>query len=102
MKATLLGPQATIAYWNWDTKGYEKIEVTDQGEVLAINGSIARSGDEVKIHAHVALGRRDGATVAGHLMRGAVRPTLELFVSDQAVRLSRRKDEETGLWLLSL
>ncbi len=51
--------------------------------MLAINGSIARSGDEVKI-------------------RGAVRPTLELFVSDQAVRLSRRKDEETGLWLLSL
>ncbi len=94
--------EATIAFWNWDTKQYEQIEVADQVEVLAIHGSIAWAEDEVKIHAHVALGRRYGAAIGGHLVRAIVRPTLELFVSDLRTRLTRRKDDETGLWLLNL
>lgn len=92
--------QAVIAYWNWDTKAYEHIEVTEQVEVLALSGSIARAGDEVKIHAHTVLGRRSGATIGGHLIRASVRPTLELFIADHGTRLTRRKDDATGLWLL--
>ena len=94
--------QAVIAYWNWDTKEYEHIEVMEQVEVLALSGSVARSGDEVKIHAHTVLGRRFGATIGGHLIRASVRPTLELFIADHGTRLARRKDEATGLWLLDL
>jgi hypothetical protein len=93
--------QATIAYWNRETKEYEKIEVAEQVEVLALGGSIARSSDDVKIHAHAVLGRRDGSTIGGHLMRGVVFPTLEIFVVDYGARLTRQKDVETGLWLLS-
>jgi predicted DNA-binding protein with PD1-like motif len=92
--------QATIAYWNRETKDYENIEVTEQVEVLALSGSIARSSDDVKIHAHAVLGRRYGSTIGGHLMRGIVFPTLEIFVVDYGARLSRRKDDKTGLWLL--
>jgi predicted DNA-binding protein with PD1-like motif len=94
--------RATIAYWNWDTKQYEQIEVNDQVEVLALNGSLARAGDEVKIHAHVTLGRRHGVTIGGHLFQATVRPAVEIFVIDCRTRLTRRKDDETGLWLLSL
>jgi predicted DNA-binding protein with PD1-like motif len=92
--------QATIAYWNRETKEYENIEVADQVEVLALSGSIARSSDDVKIHAHAVLGRRYGSTIGGHLMRGVVFPTLEIFVVDYGTRLTRRKDVDTGLWLL--
>jgi len=93
--------QATIAYWNRETKAYENIEVAEQVEVLALSGSIARSGDDVKIHAHAVFGRRYGSTIGGHLMRGVVFPTLEIFVVDYGTRLTRRKDDNTGLWLLS-
>lgn len=93
---------ATIAYWNWDTKEYEHIEVSEQVEVLAMNGSIARAGDDPKLHAHVVLGRRDGSTIGGHLIRATVRPTLEIFVFDLGTRLTRRRDDATGLWLLDL
>lgn len=93
---------ATVAYWNWDTKEYEHIEVTEQIEVLSMSGSVARSGHDVKIHAHAVLGRRYGATIGGHLMRGTVRPTLEVFLVDYGTRLARRKDEATGLWLLEM
>jgi len=92
---------ATIAFWNWDTKEYEHIEVGEQVEVLALNGSIARAGDDPKLHAHVILGRRDGSTVGGHLVRGTVRPTLEVFVTDLGMRLARARDVSTGLWLLT-
>ena len=92
--------EATIAYWNWDTKEYEHIEVAEQVEVLALTGNIARSDDEPRIHAHAVLGRRDGATIGGHLLRAIVRPTLEVFMIDYGRRLTRHKDDATGLWLL--
>ncbi len=94
--------EATIAYWNWDTKKYEHIEVPEQVEVLALTGSIARAGNDPKLHAHVVLGRRDGSTIGGHLVRAVVRPTLEVFMVDFGARLTRRKDQATGLWLLDL
>ena len=92
--------QATIAYWNWDTKEYEHIEVADQVEVLSMIGNVSTSADGRRLHAHVTLGRRGGATIGGHLIRATVRPTLEVFFHDAGVRLTRKKDEETGLWLL--
>lgn len=94
--------QATIAYWNRETQEYEHIEVPEQVEVLALSGSIARSGDDVKIHAHAVLGRRYGFTIGGHLMRAVVFPTLEIFVADYGMKLARQRDQETGLWLLHL
>jgi predicted DNA-binding protein with PD1-like motif len=91
---------ATIAYWNWDTKEYEHIEVAEQVEVLTLTGNVARSGNDPRLHAHVVLGRRDGSTIGGHLIRGLVRPTLEVFLIDYGMRLARARDETTGLWLL--
>ena len=94
--------RATVAYWNPLTREYEKIAVDEQVEVLSISGSLATSGDEVKIHAHVTLGKRDGSTVGGHLLRATVYPTLEVFIADLGGRLTRKKDEKTGLMLLAL
>jgi len=92
---------ATIAYWNRETKEYEPIEVAEQVEVLTMTGNVAMGGKERRLHAHVILGRRDGSTVGGHLMKATVRPTLEVFMVDLGMRLTRSRDEATGLWLLS-
>jgi predicted DNA-binding protein with PD1-like motif len=94
--------RATIAYWNKVTLVYEEIAVDEQVEVLSISGSLAMSGDQVKVHAHVTLGRRDGSTIGGHLLRATVYPTLEVFVIDGGARLVREKDSATGLMLLRL
>jgi len=92
---------STIAYWNWDTKEYEPIEVSEQVEVLTMTGNVALAGDERRLHAHVVLGRRDGSTIGGHLMKAVVRPTLEVFMVDLGTRLARTRDKTTGLWLLT-
>jgi predicted DNA-binding protein with PD1-like motif len=93
--------RATVAYWNKETKEYEEIAVDEQVEVLSIAGSLATAGEEIKVHAHVSLGRRDGSAIGGHLLRATVFPTLEVFITDIGARLTREKDPATGLMLLS-
>ena len=55
---------------------------------------------ERKIHAHAVLSRRDGSTIAGHLLEGYVRPTLEITFIEAPETLRRRIDPATGLPLL--
>ncbi len=81
---------------------YEEMATDEQVEVLSISGSLATSGEEIKVHAHVTLGRRDGSAVGGHLLHATVFPTLEVFLSDSGARLVREKDPATGLMLLRL
>jgi len=92
---------STIAYWNRETKEYEPIEVPEQVEVLTMTGNVAMAGTDRRLHAHVILGRRDGSTMGGHLMKAVVHPTLEVFIVDLGMRLARTRDETTGLWLLT-
>jgi len=94
--------RATVAYWNKTTKIYEEIVVDEQVEVLSIAGSLATSGDDIKVHAHVVLGLRDGSAIGGHLLRATVFPTLEVFITDSGARLVRARDEATELMLLKM
>lgn len=95
--------KATIAYWNRSSAAYEKIEIDEQVEVLSMIGDIGRTENgDVKIHAHVVLGRRDCSTIGGHLMSGVVFPTLELFASVYDDELLRKTDKETKLPLLAV
>jgi uncharacterized protein len=91
---------ATIAYWNPVTKKYEKIEVREQVEVLSLTGNIGVDGAETKIHAHVTLGRRDGAAIGGHVLAATVFPTLEMDLVEYDETIVRGTDEETGLSLI--
>ncbi|HWL16665.1 MAG TPA: PPC domain-containing DNA-binding protein [Opitutus sp.] len=85
-----------LAYFDWETKAYSKIPVTEQVEVLVLAGDIAWKDDEPVVHAHVVLGRRDGSTRGGHLLSGLVRPTLEVALTVGG-SLEKRFDPATGL-----
>ena len=93
--------EALLGYFDWERKQYEKIAVDEQVEVLALVGDIAVENDSGKnLHAHVVLGRRDGAACGGHLLRATVRPTLEVILRETPGYLQRRHDPETGLTLI--
>ena len=91
-----------VAYWNRETREYDRIEVEEQVEVLSLVGDIAVEGDETRIHAHAVLGRRDGSTIGGHLLEGTVYPTLEMHLVDYGATLERKKDDETLLSLIEM
>jgi uncharacterized protein len=102
-KLTAIGAfrEAVLLYFDWESKSYEEIPVTEQVEVASLNGDIGvdETGD-VALHVHVVLGRRDGSALAGHLKTGTVRPTREVIVTETPRHLRRVADATTGLTLI--
>ncbi len=93
----------TLGYWRIEAKEYAHINLPEQVEVLSLMGNIVVSGDnppEPKLHAHVVVGRYDGTTRGGHLLRAKVRPTLEVLVIESPKHLQRSYDAGSGLALL--
>jgi predicted DNA-binding protein with PD1-like motif len=95
--------QARLTYFDWETKAYQPIEVSEQVEVASLVGDVAMGPDGTQsVHVHAVLGRRDGAALAGHLEEAYVRPTLEIIVTEMPAHLCKAKDAETGLALIKL
>jgi predicted DNA-binding protein with PD1-like motif len=94
--------EATLGYFDRASKEYRKIPVREQVEVLSLVGDIALDGDAPKLHAHVVLGKSDGAALGGHLLEARVWPTLEVVVTESPRHLRRRMDPASGLALIDL
>lgn len=93
--------EATLAFWDPAERRYHELPVSDQAEVASLIGNVSHAPDgSLKAHAHAVLGGRDGAALAGHLLRGIVHPTLEIHLIESAQPMTRRVDEATGLPLL--
>ena len=93
---------ATLGYFNWDSKEYERISIDEQVEVLSLVGDVALDGDEPKVHAHVVLGLRNGQAMGGHLLEARVRPTLELMLVESPAHLRRVCDPVSGIPLIRI
>jgi len=92
----------TLGYFDWETKGYKKIPVAEQVEVLSLIGDVALNEGVPTVHAHVVVGRSDGSTRGGHLLDGHVRPTLEVILVESPAHLKKRHDPISGLALINL
>jgi predicted DNA-binding protein with PD1-like motif len=92
--------EATLGYFDWQSKDYRKIPVREQVEVLSLVGDVAQQDGEPKVHAHVVLGRFDGSTRGGHLLEGHVRPTLEVMLVESPAHLRKEHDPASGLALI--
>lgn len=68
----------SLGFYDLATGGFDEIPFhADQVEVLSLMGEITRWDDGTpRVHGHVVVGRRDGTTRGGHLLRGVVRPIL--------------------------
>lgn len=90
-----------LGFFDLDAKDYHRISLSEQVEVASFVGDFALHGDEIKLHPHVVVSKRDGTAHGGHLLKGHVRPTLEVLVTASPDYLQRRTDPETGLALLT-
>lgn len=89
-----------LGYFDIEKRDYQKIPLSEQMEVLSFLGDITGGEYGPKVHAHVVLGRRDGSAAGGHLLRGTVRPTLEIVLRESPAHLRRKHDPATGLALI--
>jgi uncharacterized protein len=94
--------EVTLGYFDREQKGYRKIEISQQVEVLSFSGNIIQKDDQSKLHAHIVVGKADGTAHGGHFLGGRVWPTLEVIVTELPEHLRRTQDNETGLALLDL
>ena len=75
--------------------GAERVLAYDEPmEILSLAGTLSPDG----LHLHIALSRRDGSCVGGHLMPGCVvHTTAELVIGElEEVTFRRPVDEATG------
>jgi predicted DNA-binding protein with PD1-like motif len=99
--------ELTVGFFNPEKKHYNKILIREilireQVEVLSFLGDIAAKDGEPQLHAHVVVGKADATAHGGHLIRGVVRPTLEVVLVESPKHLHRTPDAETGLALINL
>lgn len=94
--------RATLGYFDWQTKEYEKIPIEEQVEVLSLIGDVALKDGEPQVHAHVVLGKRNGTAHGGHLLHAEVRPTLEVIITESPAHLQKTHDDESGLALIHI
>jgi uncharacterized protein len=92
---------AVLGFFDWETKDYVKIPVTEQVEVVSLIGDVAIGPDgQPALHPHIVVSRRDGSAMGGHLLEAHVRPTLEVVLTESPGHLHKRKDPESGLALI--
>ncbi|MCX8196206.1 MAG: DNA-binding protein [Acidilobaceae archaeon] len=88
--------EATLAYYDLESRKYEPIEVKERTELVSLSGNISLMDGEPFPHVHAVLSRRDGSTVGGHLLKATVF-MVELYVSEVPGPLLERKPWEHGL-----
>lgn len=94
---------ATVGWFDFERKAYREIEVGQQCEVLSAIGDVAVNDEgKASLHLHVVLGLCDGTTRGGHLLKGKVRPTLEVVLTDTPAKLRRKKQADIGIALIDL
>jgi predicted DNA-binding protein with PD1-like motif len=95
--------RVVLAWFDMESKQYQKIPIDEQVEVLSLIGdvSIGENG-KPKVHAHVVVGKSDGSAHGGHLMEAEVRPTLEVILSESPRHLQRTHDPASGLALIDV
>jgi uncharacterized protein len=94
--------EVVLGFFDWEKKDYERIELKEQVEVLALVGDIAQDQGKPKVHAHLVVGLRDGRARGGHLLEAKVRPTLEVIITESPGYLKREHDPESGLALIKI
>lgn len=101
-KVTAIGAvsEATIAYFDQDTKEYKTIHLKDKLEILNCTGNISLKNGKPFLHAHIIVGDKHGNAFGGHLMNGTKVFACEIFIEEfSGEDLNREKDEDTNLFL---
>jgi predicted DNA-binding protein with PD1-like motif len=94
--------RVVLGYFDRDKRDYQPIPIEEQVEVLSVIGDIVGDGDDLKVHAHVVVGRRDGSAHGGHLLEAVVWPTLEVVITETPAHLQRRFDPKSGAALIAM
>lgn len=96
-----------LAYYNFETREYERHTIEEDVEILSLQGNIAwktqpssdsgEAQDELILHIHGVFGKRDLSTFGGHLFSLRASGVCEIHLVTLQEKMTRALDEKTGL-----
>jgi predicted DNA-binding protein with PD1-like motif len=89
-----------IAYYNLNTREYEKKEFAEEVEILSLNGNVGVKDGEIIVHMHGVFGRRDFTTFGGHIFEIVISGAGEIHLNAFSGEINRKYDDSTGLNLM--
>ena len=96
--ATLTGigavEKATFGVYNQKTKKYAKINLSQDLEILSLNGNISLFDDQPMVHGHIMFADIEGKAHGGHLMAGTKVFSCELHIQELSGEMKVRKLEK--------
>ncbi|WP_282636486.1 MULTISPECIES: PPC domain-containing DNA-binding protein [Bacteroidota] len=89
--------QATLRFFDPQTKKYVDKTFREQMEISNLSGNISEVEGKAMLHLHITLGRSDYTALAGHLLDAKIRGAGEFFVYPLNSNVVKVKNEEVGL-----
>ncbi len=92
----------TINYLTYpkETGKYASKEYRGPFELCGMTGNLGFFDNELFSHVHVVLADKSNRCIGGHLAKGTVNATLEVFMLIPDIKFERKFDRKTGLKLL--
>ena len=91
-----------FGFYPLSTKHWDEHQVFEELEVCSWTGNVAVRQGKPFAHTHAVLGRKDGSTFGGHVVKATIGATLELVLIALPGRVERQENREIDLWLLQL
>lgn len=91
--------EATLGFYNFEAKDYDKQTFNEQMEIASALGNIAYKDDELYIHLHVTLGKSDYTSYAGHLLEARIHGVAEFYIRTNPFTAIKSKQGEYDMWV---
>lgn len=89
----------TLAHYKVDTQKYSEKELQGVFEVTALLGNVALFEGKPLLHPHITISDESMQAFAGHLVKGIVSATLEIFITVLPSTFEKKHNEQIGLKL---
>jgi len=94
--------QVELAFFLREEKEYHRQFFDGDFELVSLLGNISSVEEEALPHSHVVLSNQKFETVSGHLVRGTVCVTAEIFLVPSDISLGREEDPILRFMRLSM
>lgn len=94
--------EVELGYFDLAKNDYEKHSFGGHYELITASGNISVEADVPFVHTHVVLSDEKCQAIAGHLFKGIVAITVEIFLFPMDIALLREKDPKMNFKGLNL
>ncbi len=91
-----------LGYYNLESETYEWHQLTELMEITNLTGNVSWQENEPAIHVHATFSDKRLQAIGGHVKDLIVGGTCELYLQVLDTKLTRQRDQQTGLNLLDL